>query len=158
MGRLRGIRSVLGVALVMVTTSACDKSVLLGGGVGAQDMANGARDGFLADGGGAAGTGGAAGSGGSGGTGGVGGSGGAGGGAVDMAGGGPTGQVCAPTCNTCNPNNAGACCGGACCGFGEWCDAATFTCHCGSGVACGQQAVCISSKGGTCGDYCSPIL
>jgi hypothetical protein len=151
---LPGIRSLLGVALVIVTTGACSKSVPLGGTIGAHDLASGTSDGFILDGGGA---------GGSGGAGGAGGSGGAGGGGVDMAGGGAAGQICVPTCSACNSNpNAGACCGSACCGYGEWCDAATLTCHCGSAAACDQNsAVCLAntpSSSETCGDYCSPIL
>lgn len=143
------IRSIVGLALVIVATGACDKGAPLGG---TQDMSSGMRDGFVPPTGGTRDL-----------------SSGMRDGFVPPAGGrdlgnassdmaGATGQVCVSTCSACKSSSSGACCGTACCGYGEWCDAATLTCHCGSGAAC-HQAVCSSSTGsGTCGDYCSPIL
>src|SRR4051812_50223578 len=59
--------------------------------------------------------------------------GGSGGGGAGGAGGGGGTRDCAAACNRC-PD--GPCCGSACCGKGEYCDALTLTCKCGNGAAC----------------------
>jgi hypothetical protein len=51
----------------------------------------------------------------------------------------PDGGTCPWTPTPCAQCDTGlSCCGGACCGPGEWCDASggTPTCRCGSGAAC----------------------
>jgi hypothetical protein len=77
-------------------------------------------------------------------------------GGQDLAGTTPPGnRVCASA-------TVGVACGSGSCEYGEWCQAATQTCHCGNDPSCGSRAVCIYSGTGTnpsnCGDSCSPII
>jgi hypothetical protein len=92
--------------------------------------------------------------GGSGASGGAGG-GGSGGGGTGGSGGGAQ-RDCTASCNRC-PN--GPCCGNACCGKGEWCDATTNTCKCGDSAACSGGNFCASGgppspNQSACGTLC----
>jgi len=114
----------------------------VGGTTGSGGVGDGGRggttggggDGGVGSGGGGATGGAAAGTAGSGGTGGS-----AGNAAAGAGGSAPDGGICPWTPTPCAQCDTGlSCCGGACCGPGEWCDTSGSapTCRCGSGAAC----------------------
>ena len=110
--------------------------ILFGIGCGSTSSSNDASS--------AGGSGGANATGGSTGTGGA--VGGHGGGTAGSGGAAGTGgHVCAASTNTsCASCPNSPCCGGACCAYGEWCDAsgATPVCRCGSGNGCTGGDMC----------------